>query len=68
MTPQTLTCPRCHKALFVNTLIGGSGNDTRTYLELRCATCTAATPTLQFVVDLTPEFERDEHEFSRPAR
>ena len=57
---RILACPRCHYVDRFDKieLIGGSGTDTRTYLQLSCQ-CSEE-PVLQFVVDLTPDFDRQE--------
>ena len=69
MTPTTLACPRCRGKIFLARLRSGKETDTHTYIELCCRMCSAgpaylvgqtALPTMQFVVDLTPEFDRSE--------
>jgi hypothetical protein len=52
MTPTLLLCPRCNKGSFAASLEG-------TYIVLRCQVCHMSTPTMMFVVDLTPEIEHE---------
>jgi hypothetical protein len=57
---HVLACPKCD---FVDRwadieLVSGSGTDTHTYIQLHCQ-CSNE-PVMQFVVDLTPDFERED--------
>lgn len=53
---QLITCPKCAGALHSCVLASDKeGTDTNTYMILTCGTCQRQ---LEFVVDLTPEFER----------
>jgi len=60
MTPTTLACPRCRRTTYFDQieLVGGSGTDTKTYIQLHCQCTNEAV--MQFVVDLTPDFDRQE--------
>lgn len=63
---RVLDCPKCHSAAFgvtltdniINSLFNKTVN-TRTYIELRCRSCGTPQPTMMFVVDLMPEFDRN---------
>jgi len=54
---RTLHCPKCSFACRFDQvdLVSGAGTDTKTYLQLYCE-CSNE-PVMQFVVDLTPEFD-----------
>jgi hypothetical protein len=58
MSLTSLKCPRCGCQTLAAFLIGGSGIDTKTYIELVCEHCDQPGNALQFVVDLTPDFDR----------
>jgi hypothetical protein len=61
MSEQVITCPRCAGACFALTLtqetnVAKHDCDLKHYMSLECQRC--CKQVLQFVVDLTPEFER----------
>lgn len=57
---HVLTCPRCTQGQFTAAIVPGAClSDCHSYLELRCMACHRPGPTLQFVVDLTPEFDHN---------
>jgi hypothetical protein len=57
---QTLACPRCRKEGRFDRveLVNGEGTDTYVYMQIYCQ-CSNE-PVMNFVVDLTPEFTREE--------
>ena len=57
---RILQCPNCKRGdrFDLVALVGGSGTDTKTYIQLHCQCTNEAV--MQFVVDLTPDFEREE--------
>jgi hypothetical protein len=61
---KTLRCPHCnmpHRFDQIQ-LVSGTGTDTKTYIKLycRCRNIVRDKAVMMFVVDLTPEFDRQE--------
>jgi len=56
---KILQCPNCKKEdkFDLLAIVSGKGTDTHNYIQIHCS-C-SDDPVMQFVVDLTPEFNRE---------